>query len=175
MKKYVKGFVVGVVITAISTVSMAESAEVFFNKIKVMVNKQPITADNVLINGRTFIPLRAVSEALGKEVVWIADTSTAEINDKLPVGWSDVVTFEGSTGRKTESFKITGSEAKVTWQVGGNGFFGVTLYSSEGKYVDGIANALGDKSEVTYIKKPGEYYLDISASDKYKIKIEQRP
>lgn len=85
MKSYVKGVITGTIITAMATASvasLAESVEVFFNKIKVTVNGQPVYADNVLINGKTYVPLRAISEILNKEVLWDGQTSTAAINDK---------------------------------------------------------------------------------------------
>lgn len=34
-----------------------------------------------IVGGRTLVPLRAISEALGKEVKWNGETSTAYIND----------------------------------------------------------------------------------------------
>ena len=34
-----------------------------------------------IVNSRTLIPLRAISEALGKQVLWDGTTSTAYIND----------------------------------------------------------------------------------------------
>lgn len=76
---------------------------------------------------------------------------------------------------KTENFKVSGSECRLTWENKGDRLLTITLYSPPEKYVDLLCNTIGAKSEVTFIKKSGEYYLDISASDKYKIKIEQRP
>jgi hypothetical protein len=85
MRKTFKGFIIGVVVTVVLTLQIpviAESVEVAFNKIKVTVNGQAIQAENVLINGRTYVPLRAISEILNKDVTWDEKTSTAGINDK---------------------------------------------------------------------------------------------
>lgn len=174
VKMYVAGLISGVIMASVLFAS-AEMAEVFFNKITVKVNGSKVAEDNILYNGRTFVPLRAISENLGKEVIWNGDTSTAEINDKLPAGWSEVVTFEGDTSRNTEGFKITGSDCRVTWDYQGDGYFGVTAYNSNEKYdMHMIANTTEAGNEVTYIKGKGEYYLKIMASGKYKIKIEQQ-
>lgn len=85
MKKNVKSFIVGVALTTLVVYqipSIAESIDVVFNKIKITINGQPVSADNVLINGRTYVPLRAISEILGKDVTFDQATSTAGINDK---------------------------------------------------------------------------------------------
>ena len=85
MKKFFKGVLIGAISSALliaSVPAIAESINVAFNKIKVTVNGKPVTADNVLINGRTYVPLRAISEILNKDVVWNGETSTASINDK---------------------------------------------------------------------------------------------
>lgn len=85
MNKFLKGVLIGAIFSALLMASMpaiAESIDVAFNKIKVSVNGKPVTADNVLINGRTYVPLRAISDILNKDVVWDPQTSTANINDK---------------------------------------------------------------------------------------------
>jgi hypothetical protein len=85
MRKTFKGFIIGVVVTVVLTLQIpviAESVEVAFNKIKVAVNGQSVQADNVLINGRTYVQLRAVSEIFNKNVTWDEKTSTVGINDK---------------------------------------------------------------------------------------------
>lgn len=81
LKKLVTGTIVGIIL-ALGLNSMAEYVDVAFNKIKVTVNGSPIQADNVLINGRTYVPLRSISEILNKDVTWDEKTATAGINDK---------------------------------------------------------------------------------------------
>lgn len=55
------------------------------NTINVVVNGKAVEADNYLIADRTYIPLRAVSEMLGKNVIWEESTYTAYINDDFSV------------------------------------------------------------------------------------------
>ena len=81
MKKILVSFLIGCIL-ANAMPSIAQSIEVEFNKIKVMVNGTPVQADNVLINGRTYVPLRAIGEILGKDIAWDEKTSIAGVNDK---------------------------------------------------------------------------------------------
>jgi len=88
MKKELKGFIIGVIATVIliSSAAYSESVkqtiEVLFNSVNLEVNGKKVEADNILYNGTTYVPLRAVAEMLGKEVEWNQATRTASINDK---------------------------------------------------------------------------------------------
>lgn len=88
MKKEVKGFIMGVVLTALlmGTVVFADGVtrtiEVVLNSVKLTVNGQKVAADTILYNGTTYVPLRTTAEMLGKEVGWDSTTNTASINDK---------------------------------------------------------------------------------------------
>ena len=88
MKKQIKGFVIGVVVTAMlmTTVVFAggvkQTIEVVMNSVNLTVNGEKVAADTILYNGTTYVPLRVTAEMLGKEVGWDQETSTASINDK---------------------------------------------------------------------------------------------
>lgn len=88
MKKELKGFVVGIILTTLLISNAAFAAgvrqkiDVVFNSVNLAVNGKPVKADNILYKGTTYVPLRAVSEMLGKEVSWDQKTNTAGINDK---------------------------------------------------------------------------------------------
>ncbi len=60
------------------------SLEVFYRNIQLVVNgvKVPVAAENepFIHAGRTYVPLRLASEALGYDVAWNAATSTVTIN-----------------------------------------------------------------------------------------------
>ncbi len=62
-----------------------ETIEVFYRNIKLKVQgvDVPVTADNepFIYQGRTYVPLRVVSEALGYNVEWDGATSTVLIGD----------------------------------------------------------------------------------------------
>lgn len=51
------------------------------DKATVMVNGKQI-ADGVIINGATYVPLRAVGDAIGAKVGWYNSTKTATLNTK---------------------------------------------------------------------------------------------
>lgn len=59
-----------------------KTIDVIYNSVNLTVNGTRINADNILYNGTTYVPLRAVAEALGKDVGWNQDTNTASVNDK---------------------------------------------------------------------------------------------
>lgn len=111
MKKLLRFFVVGIIVlaflagTAIGRTTT--TIEVVYNTVNITVNGQKIEADNILYNGVTYVPLRAVAEALNKEVGWDQDTMTASINDKPETatvtrvvdGDTLVVNYKGSEER----------------------------------------------------------------------------
>ncbi len=100
MKKELKGFIIGVLVTVMlmATVAFAEGVkqkiEVMFNSVNLAVNGKPVKADNILYKGTTYVPIRAVGEMLGKKVAWDGKTNTASINDK-----GKVPDDEKTTGR----------------------------------------------------------------------------
>ncbi|MEA4924120.1 MAG: stalk domain-containing protein [Syntrophomonadaceae bacterium] len=87
MKKEIRGFIAGVIITMmLSGVALAsggyQNISVLFNSINIKVNGQTVNADNIVYNERTYVPLSAIATMLGKDVVWDGTTNTANINDK---------------------------------------------------------------------------------------------
>lgn len=102
MKTNVKYFILGVLVTLslISTTIYADSLyntiEVVFNKINISINGKQVAKqgenyvlDNgeevpfsILYDGTTYLPIRKVSDLLGKNVTWDGDTLTAGINDE---------------------------------------------------------------------------------------------
>lgn len=93
MKKNFKFLLIGVLIGALTVgvTAMAdalwEKIDVVRNQITVKVNGETIGVDNFLYNNTTYVPIRAVAEALGKDVNY-AD-GVAYITDSYEV------TFEG--------------------------------------------------------------------------------
>jgi Copper amine oxidase N-terminal domain. len=90
MKKGVLYFVSGFLAAGILmqlTPGVAEDlkkvVEANLNTANIVVNGQKVDGDNLEYNDSLYIPLRKVSEALGKDVSWNAETKTAEINDKV--------------------------------------------------------------------------------------------
>ncbi len=59
-----------------------ENIKIVWNKVDIRVNGEKVDVENILYKGRTYAPLRAVSEILDKKVEWNGKTNTASINDK---------------------------------------------------------------------------------------------
>lgn len=87
--KNVKSFTSGVVVTALvmggSSAVMAKVAKmdipVSFNNIKVIVDGKELKTDKepFIYEGTTYLPVRAVAEAVGKEVAWDGETQTVTL------------------------------------------------------------------------------------------------
>lgn len=101
--------VITLLVTVLSMPVMASLHGVYqgYNVVKVQVNGREVISDVPAINfkGRTLVPIRFVSEALGADVEWNANTSTASIS------------FSGSNGTSnnsvTESERIAQLEAEI--------------------------------------------------------------
>jgi len=90
MKKFLSGFIAGILIASIFSV-FAQNAikKAYFNdNITIKVNgiKQDVQALSVILEGSnnasTYLPLRKTAELLGKDINWDADTNTADIVEK---------------------------------------------------------------------------------------------
>ncbi len=85
MKKFICGIIVGSICT-LSAGSLAagvwDNIDVLRNDIKVVVNGNEVTADNFLYQDTTYLPLRAVSTALGEDVEFDEQTNTAYIGER---------------------------------------------------------------------------------------------
>mgnify|MGYP004635094043 CR=1 FL=1 len=96
MKKRLQGFIAGVVICAMLMSGAAfakqvsETAELLYDNIKISLNNQEIRPKDAdgnyvepfIINGTTYLPVRAVANALGINVNWDGDTNTVLLSDK---------------------------------------------------------------------------------------------
>jgi foldase protein PrsA len=103
MNDKVKGLVLGLSLGVMLTGSIAYASgtqiEVYFKNIKYMFdgNEKNPTAEqgeSFIYNGTTYVPLRFVSEALGKEVAWDGDTDTIWLGKKVDLS-TIVATYEG--------------------------------------------------------------------------------
>lgn len=85
MKKFISGLIIGAVVsTTITAVASGvwDKIDVLKNDINIIVNGENITADNFVYNDTTYLPLRAVSEALNQPVDYDETTNTAYIGTK---------------------------------------------------------------------------------------------
>ncbi len=80
MKKY---FMISILL--ILTLWLAStSANASNEEIKILINNQELyTVDKpILVNDRTMLPLRAIGEAMGCEVIWVSGTETANLKNE---------------------------------------------------------------------------------------------
>lgn len=99
MKKRIQGIVIGALATvllfggvAVATYVRTESINVTFRNIRIVIDGNeciPKDANNdtvepFIYNGTTYLPVRAVSQALGSKVEWAGETSTVFIESKVP-------------------------------------------------------------------------------------------
>lgn len=88
LKEKLKGFVCGVLATilcfgVVYAQGRWKTIDVLKNDITVMVNGKKLEKENFLYNDTTYLPLRAVAEAVGKEVTYDAEENMAIIEDKV--------------------------------------------------------------------------------------------
>lgn len=88
MRGNIKSFICGMLVMGIIScaatyaVDVWQTINVLPNTIKVVVDGKEVQADNFLYNDTTYLPIRAVSEALSMNVQYDSATSTATISEK---------------------------------------------------------------------------------------------
>lgn len=180
MKKFLAGLIVGLILATTSAAAAAQAITVY-------VDGKQIASDvpAQIISGRTMLPIRAISEALGAEVNWVPETqsvyiTTVETQSKpAPAAtWKEVTFFEGEEIKDTEIFYITSNEWKIKWStepgIYGNTNFAITVYDSKGSYVGNVANLIGAGSDESLMRGSGDYYLNINTGQPYTIVIYEK-
>lgn len=121
MKKFISGAVTGAILAG--TVAFAASYVAEPASFKVMVNGQEFNSDPpaMVINGSTYLPLRAMGNALGVPVEWNDELRQAEVGttpqdfgsnysrkNPAPIGEAQWVTVDSfTTGKYTLGIKVT--------------------------------------------------------------------
>ena len=97
MKNQIKGFLKGVILTTLIFIGIIASASqitkdavLSYNNIKICIDGNYITSKDVngnivepfIIDGTTYLPVRAVASALGMNVRWDGETSTVFLDEK---------------------------------------------------------------------------------------------
>ena len=101
MRNRIKWFVIVAIVVNLFAGSIAfgtngaKVIEVLLNSANLNVNGQKVEVDNILYNGTTYAPFRAVGEMLGKEVGWDSNTNTASITDGQSLAVNDDFILHG--------------------------------------------------------------------------------
>lgn len=83
MKKFVAGLLMGSILMSGIVYGATEKIEVNFRPLKYYVNGVQKSAPAGFIHeGRTYVPLAAVADMLGKDVKWDSENSAIHMNDK---------------------------------------------------------------------------------------------
>jgi hypothetical protein len=95
------------------------------------------------------------------------DKQIDEGNVCIEPSWHTVITFTGSSSKKTQSFSIKGDQWRIKWNCQLNGEFETGNFiawaePTSGDYGELIANTSCPASEITYsYEGKRNYYLDI--------------
>ena len=118
-KRFLMGILVGFILTMTTPVladSIMQQIDVALNTVNVEVNGENLDAPNILYNGTTYLPMRAVVEAIGKDVNWNQDTMTASIVDEIikqEVNNVDEITYEEFIKMFDLRFSIEDGKSKI--------------------------------------------------------------
>lgn len=81
MKKILSTLIALTIIASSTICANAETIDVTLNSVNLSVNEKIIQTPNILWNGTTYVPLRAVSDNLGCDVTWDEATRTAYVSN----------------------------------------------------------------------------------------------
>lgn len=138
MRKYrhfIAGLIVGAMLLSVITVfAGTQTIEAFYNNIKISIDGKTIDLKDAvgnpmepfIYNGTTYVPARAIAEALGMEVKFNETTNTVELNRKEggSMAWDDSNVVSGL------EYKIIKEDALI-----------VQVRSDNTKYVDAMSIA----------------------------------
>ncbi len=77
--KYVTSTLLVATLMTSTVFAKTTNAKIVVNSVDVLVNGQRIDSDNLVYNGTTYLPLRAVSESIGMDVAYDAETKTVDL------------------------------------------------------------------------------------------------
>lgn len=143
------GIVVGAMLaTAVpaTAAQITKSISVAYNNIKIVVDGQQVSTDKnnepFIYNGTTYLPIRAVGQAVGKQVTWDGNTNTVYLGDSPVASGEQYLVdvcppYEG--GRTYDTVKMSGKtyvKALSVYPISGLpiGYTGRLLINLEGKY-----------------------------------------
>ncbi len=168
MKKRLQGLIAGVLIGTLLTSGVvfakqiSETAELFYNNIKIFIDGGEIVPKdangNVVepftMNGTTYLPVRAISNAFGKDVEWDGETQSVYIGKKdhtKPDNYLDRIqytTFDKTNNATNTLYKINGS---ITDYIGNTYTNGMLFYTYTQSLFQ-VPNAIENDSDEAQIK-----------------------
>ncbi|WP_458412071.1 stalk domain-containing protein [Schinkia sp. CFF1] len=175
-KSYLKGLATGIVGTAIfiTSISSVDAFEPFYKNIKaavatinIIVDGKPsdLQSEPLLIEGKTYLPLRDIGAALGKEVTWDSKNNAIYIGEgqktfRPSIGLSQLKPIYGETyrnsGFKNDDYLNSGYGGKYYIESEDEGGE-ISLFKQRFSTLNSIAFL--DASSISYNLYDNKYYL----------------
>ena len=185
MKQKLQGIIAGTLIGSMFTAGVAfaksgtETLEVVYDNIKIVIDGRqcdPKDADGVSVepfiyNGTTYLPARAVAEALGKNVSWDGEQSTVKIDtisdgditeDELKAAFENKLLKDGTL--QEYSFDRIDTAGTNTWHISFN------VLPKDGEEQKWFAGN-GEAGENGWIMKKGLYVYAVKTDGAVKLDI----
>jgi len=109
MKKFV-----AILLACVMVLTIPMCASASYHKVKVDVNGEALKSNGIIVDDRTLVPVRAISEALNATVSW--DSSTQKITLTKTLYYVDIDTDAESTKTRTVEMWIGKRQALVDGQ-----------------------------------------------------------
>ena len=96
--------------------SVLQKIDVVMNVVNVELNGEKLDSSSILYNGSTYLPLRKVAEAVGKDVEWNQSSMTANIVEKGDIKLNNETTSVENTNLETSDgikIKVINSEKYI--------------------------------------------------------------
>lgn len=160
VKKELKGFAIGLIVTTllISTVlagGVKQTIEVVLNSVNLTVNGKKVEADNILYKEATYVPIKAIAEALGKDVVWDSKTNTINVNDKQANN-NVQTTANGFVFSMKYTTKVSSGWTYTTSEITNNSGKDCSMVQIEATYYGSDGTVLGKGTAYVYDIKKGQ-------------------
>lgn len=183
------GMVLGLLLVAMAVPALAagvKTIEANYMDIKLVVDGVPVTPKDAsgkkvgpfVYEGTTYLPVRAVGEALGKDVKWDGETKTVyigEIPGKINYLVDVCPPYETSSSyheyhsSKAEFFKMGGKEYSNGFSLSTDGY---ALINLNGQYSNLAITAAGHVDGSGMYDRTLEVYLDGEFSQSIELKAE---
>ena len=186
MKKRLEGIIAGALLTGgmVFAKDISETAQLYYRNIKIFIDGAEIVpkgsdgsvVEPFIMNGATYLPVRAISEALGKDVSWDGKTYSVYIGKKdqlQPDNYLDRIQYNSyNEANSSNSFSVLYGNQTLSDcndKVYTNGIL-FCLYRDD-ELEDGFKSSVGYPLNSQYSKLTGNIVLpkdkDVAESEVY--------
>lgn len=171
MKKLFAGIIIGAMLTSFGFAEDLISFVAVKANFPIMVDGKPFTSDNpaVVIDGRTYLPLRAMGNVLNVPVNWNSEKGQVEVGS---VQKKDDFEFTNVVIKESYGYTKVQGEIKNNTSITKSLSFKVAFYDSTGKLMgtaQGFVNSLKAGEMKTFEALASEWYEGYAS---YKIQVD---